>query len=57
MLPPRILFYNYVMRHWYNWRIRRMWRADPNRPGICPQAAPIQQKHLDWANDVIRRPR
>jgi hypothetical protein len=53
MLPLRIIFYNHVKRHWHNWRIRRMWRDDPNRPKVCPQAGAISQEILDWA----RRPR
>lgn len=53
MLPPRIIFYNLVSRHWHNWRIRRMWRADPNRPTICPHAGPISRHALDWAKDAF----
>ena len=54
MLPLRILWYNHVKRHWQNWRIRRWWRNDPNRPKLCPQAGAITQDTLDWAEKVFK---
>lgn len=35
-----LLWYN-LMIPYKNWRIRKMWRADPDRPSHCPQLAPI----------------
>lgn len=55
-MPIWVYWYNYVTRHWSNWRIRQMWRADPDRPSICPQGARITPEVLEWAKkSLIKR--
>lgn len=49
----RLWWYNNVKRHWHNWRIRCMWRADPDRPRHCPQAGRITPETMEWARNVM----
>jgi len=42
-------WYNNILRHWHNWRIRRMWKADPNRPEICVKAGAFSPRAWEWA--------
>ena len=46
--------YNNVLRHWHNWRIRKMWRDDPDRPTICPQAGAIGPDAMRWAIEAAK---
>lgn len=48
-----LFVYNHFLRPYHNWRIRRMWRDDPNRPTICPQAGMLTREHLAWARDCF----
>lgn len=47
MLPARILWYNYILRHWHNllWRLR----------GHKMRAGAISQEALDWAEQEINK--
>lgn len=51
----RLWFYNNIERHWRNWRIRRMWRLDPQRPKICPQAGSLSPETMTWANEQVAK--
>ena len=48
-------WYNNVRRHWSNWRIRRMWRADPHRPSICFKAGALGPEAMTWAHSAVAR--
>lgn len=48
-------FYNNIKRHYHNWHIRRMWRADPNRPTICVQAGALRPKTMRWAKEQMEK--
>lgn len=48
-------WYNNVKRHWHNWRIERMWKADPERPSICPRAGALGPDAYRWAKDQVGR--
>jgi hypothetical protein len=55
VMPLRIIWYNLVLRHWYNWRARRRWLADPNRSAVCFRAGAISRRALDWATQEAKK--
>lgn len=42
----RLWWYNVTVPY-KNWKIRRMWRADPKRPKRCPQIARMNAATLE----------
>ena len=46
-----VWWYNNLLRHYHNWRVRRMWCNDINRPSLCPRASALTPAAMRWALD------
>lgn len=50
----RLWWYNNFLRHYHNWKVHRMWLADPNAPKICPRAGRITPEAIAWAKSRMK---
>lgn len=47
-----VWWYSNVKRHWHNWRLKRMFEADPTRPRYLPKAGGFTPEAYRWALDM-----
>lgn len=54
----RLWWYNHVLRHWQDWRARRLlmkhWIADGRDPSQFPKSGPITPEIVAWAEASLQ---